>query len=94
MTSAVVSRLRGVPNLGVNVGMMARNPSAKRDPGHHAAYSMPSVLRAVPAVAAVLSDPLGASVPHPSTLEKIARLVGDQAVAGLNEALVAKAAEA
>jgi transposase, IS5 family len=38
--------------------------------------------------------PLGEAVPHPSTLEKIARRVGQSAVAGLNELLLAKAAEA
>lgn len=37
--------------------------------------------------------PLGEAVPHPSTLEKIARRVGEAAVAELNEALLAKAAE-
>lgn len=38
--------------------------------------------------------PLGVAVPHPSTLEKITARCGDRAVAGLNEALLAKAAEA
>jgi len=37
---------------------------------------------------------LGESVPHPSTLEKITLRCGEVAVAALNEALVAKAAEA
>jgi IS5 family transposase len=37
--------------------------------------------------------PLGEAVPHPSTLEKIARRVGETAVVGLNEALLAKANE-
>jgi transposase, IS5 family len=38
--------------------------------------------------------PIDASVPHPSTLEKITRRCGQKAVDGLNEALLAKAAEA
>jgi IS5 family transposase len=38
--------------------------------------------------------PLGEAVPHPSTLEKIAGRVGETAVGELNEALLAKAAEA
>jgi transposase, IS5 family len=38
--------------------------------------------------------PLGVSTPHPSTLEKIAGRVGEVAVDQLNEALLAKAAEA
>jgi IS5 family transposase len=37
--------------------------------------------------------PLGVSVPHPSTLEKILTRTGEAAIAGLNEALLAKAAE-
>ena len=36
--------------------------------------------------------PLGTSVPHPTTLMKITTRCGDGAVAGLNEALLAKAA--
>jgi IS5 family transposase len=36
--------------------------------------------------------PLGTRVPHPTTLMKITRRCGDAAVAGLNEALLAKAA--
>jgi IS5 family transposase len=38
--------------------------------------------------------PIDARVPHPSTLEKITSRCGEVAVAGLNEALLAKAAEA
>jgi IS5 family transposase len=38
--------------------------------------------------------PLGTRVPHPTTLMKITTRCGDAAVAGLNEALLAKAAEA
>jgi len=38
--------------------------------------------------------PLGASTPHPSTLEKITRRCGQAAIDGLNEALLAKAVEA
>lgn len=38
--------------------------------------------------------PLGATVPHPTTLMKITTRCGEQAVAGLNEALLAKAVEA
>ncbi len=38
--------------------------------------------------------PLGGSVPHPTTLMKITTRCGEAAVAGLNEALLAKAAEA
>jgi transposase, IS5 family len=38
--------------------------------------------------------PLGARVPHPTTLMKITTRCGDAAVAGLNEALLAKAADA
>jgi transposase, IS5 family len=38
--------------------------------------------------------PLGGSVPHPATLMKITTRCGEAAVAGLNEALLAKAAEA
>ena len=38
--------------------------------------------------------PIDAPVPHPSTLEKITRRCGQKAVDGLNEALLAKAAEA
>jgi IS5 family transposase len=34
--------------------------------------------------------PLGVSVPHPSTLEKILTRTGEAAVAGLTEALLAK----
>ena len=37
--------------------------------------------------------PLGGRVPHPTTLMKITTRCGDAAVAGLNEALLAKAAE-
>src|SRR5438477_33936 len=37
--------------------------------------------------------PLGVDVPHPSTLEKIVGRCGEAAVAGLNEALLAKADE-
>ena len=37
--------------------------------------------------------PLGTRVPHPTTLMKLTRRCGDAAVAGLNEALLAKAAE-
>lgn len=37
--------------------------------------------------------PLSASVPHPTTLMKITTRCGEEAVAGLNEALLAKAAE-
>ena len=37
--------------------------------------------------------PLGDAVPHPSTLEKITSRCGEAAVAALNEALLAKAAE-
>jgi transposase, IS5 family len=36
--------------------------------------------------------PLDAKVPHPTTLMKLTTRCGDQAVAGLNEALLAKAA--
>ena len=35
--------------------------------------------------------PLGVKVPHPSTLEKIVARCGEQAIAELNEALLAKA---
>ena len=38
--------------------------------------------------------PLGTRVPHPTTLMKLTRRCGDAAVAGLNEALLAKAAAA
>jgi transposase, IS5 family len=38
--------------------------------------------------------PLGTRVPHPTTLMKITTRCGDAAVAGLNEALLAKAADA
>ena len=38
--------------------------------------------------------PLGMRVPHPTTLMKITTRCGDDAVAGLNEALLAKAATA
>jgi len=38
--------------------------------------------------------PLGTRVPHPTTLMKITTRCGDAAVAGLNEALLAKAAQA
>ncbi len=38
--------------------------------------------------------PLGTRVPHPTTLMKISTRCGDEAVAGLNEALLAKAATA
>jgi IS5 family transposase len=38
--------------------------------------------------------PLGGSTPHPTTLMKITTRCGDAAVAGLNEALLAKAVEA
>ena len=38
--------------------------------------------------------PLGTRVPHPTTLMKLTSRCGDTAVAGLNEALLAKAAEA
>jgi len=38
--------------------------------------------------------PLGTRVPHPTTLMKITSRCGDDAVAGLNEALLAKAGEA
>jgi IS5 family transposase len=38
--------------------------------------------------------PLGASTPHPTTLMKITTRCGEAAVAGLNEALLAKAVEA
>jgi IS5 family transposase len=37
--------------------------------------------------------PLGGQVPHPTTLVKLTRRVGEQAVAGLNQALLAQAAE-
>ena len=37
--------------------------------------------------------PLDAPVPHPSTLEKITSRVGETAIAGLNEVILAKAAE-
>ena len=37
--------------------------------------------------------PLGSSVPHPTTLMKITTRCGEAAAAGLNEALLAKAAE-
>ena len=37
--------------------------------------------------------PLGTRVPHPTTLMKLTRRCGDAAVAGLNDALLAKAAE-
>jgi len=37
--------------------------------------------------------PLDAPVPHPSTLEKITSRVGETAIAGLNDVLLAKAAE-
>ena len=38
--------------------------------------------------------PLGGRVPHPTTLMKITTRCGEEAVNGLNEALLAKAAEA
>src|ERR1700756_4489830 len=38
--------------------------------------------------------PLGMRVPHPTTLMKISSRCGDEAVAGLNEALLVKAADA
>ena len=38
--------------------------------------------------------PLGCSVPHPTTLMKITTRCGEQAIAGLNEALLAKASAA
>ena len=38
--------------------------------------------------------PFGTRVPHPATLMKITTRCGDDAVAGLNEALLAKAAAA
>src|SRR6202011_3268402 len=38
--------------------------------------------------------PLGTRVPHPTTLMKISTRCGDEAVTGLNEALLAKAAAA
>ena len=38
--------------------------------------------------------PFGTRVPHPTTLMKLTRRCGDAAVAGLNDALLAKAAEA
>ncbi len=38
--------------------------------------------------------PLGTSVPHPTTLMKITTKCGDDAVAGLNDALLTQAAEA
>ena len=38
--------------------------------------------------------PIGTRVPHPTTLMKITTKCGDAAVAGLNEALLAKAAQA
>src|SRR3990170_6124454 len=38
--------------------------------------------------------PLGGSTPHPTTLMKITTRCGEAAVAGLNEALLAKATEA
>ena len=38
--------------------------------------------------------PLGEAVPHPSTLQKITTRVGEVAIAGLNEKLLEKAAEA
>src|ERR1700689_264868 len=38
--------------------------------------------------------PLGAKVPHPTTLMKLTTRCGEAAVAGLNEALLARAAEA
>ena len=44
-------------------------------------------------LAAVCRIPLGTRVPHPTTLMKITTRCGDDAVAGLNEALLAKAAE-
>jgi IS5 family transposase len=37
--------------------------------------------------------PLGGQVPHPTTLVKLTRRLGEQAVRGLNQALLAKAAE-
>src|SRR6266496_4350084 len=37
--------------------------------------------------------PLGGQVPHPTTLVKLTRRVGEQAVTGLNQALLARAAE-
>jgi transposase, IS5 family len=37
--------------------------------------------------------PLGGQVPHPTTLVKLTRRLGEQTVAGLNEALLATAAE-
>ena len=43
-------------------------------------------------VAAVLPDPLDGKVPHPTTLMKLTTRCGEAAVAGLNEALWAKAA--
>jgi len=44
-------------------------------------------------LAAVLPDPLDAKVPHPTTLMKLTTRCGEAAVAGLNEALLARAAE-
>lgn len=41
-----------------------------------------------------LSDPLDGQVPHPTTLMKLTTRCGCAAVAGCNEALLAKAAEA
>jgi hypothetical protein len=43
-------------------------------------------------VAAVLPDPLEGKVPHPTTLMKLTTRCGPDAVAGLNEALLAWAA--
>jgi hypothetical protein len=43
-------------------------------------------------LAAVLPDPAGRTVPHPTTLMKLASRCGSTAVDGLNEALLAKAA--
>ena len=43
-------------------------------------------------MAAVLPDPLDGKVPHPTTLMKLTSRCGQDAVAGLNEALWAKAA--
>ena len=45
-------------------------------------------------LAAVLLIPLGTRVPHPTTLMKITTRCGDDAVTGLNETLLVKAAEA
>src|SRR5512146_881793 len=43
-------------------------------------------------LAAVLPDPAGRAVPHPTTLMKLTTRCGEAAVAGLNEALLARAA--